>query len=459
MGEIVGVAPVSGTKGIALPKRRGVTGASPDRLRICMISEPLHAGVGRHLVDAVCALSERGHEIHLLYSPVRLELSFLDEIRRQPNVYCQAVPMPRAIGRRDFAAFRKIRDYVQAEGPFDVIHGHSAKGGAYARLLRLSGFAPILYSPHAFITQSPATPVPKRILYGILEFLLARLTHRVLCVSRAERKHAGKLGISGKRLTVIANGADAVDSPSREAVRARLGFAPDQIIVGFVGRMDEQKAPERLVAAARLLLPEQKNLTFLMIGDGPKRVSLEASLRQAGLSERVLWLGAVNARDYMPGFDIFVLPSLYEGLPYVLIEALHASLPIVCTPVGGTQETVAPETNGIIVPHGASAQLAEAIRRLTNDHGLRRAMAAASRDQAENFSIGRMVDAIEDLYFDVLAESAPLRRAKRDPLNPSRAISEPDIIVRPLANDRRARAGRMGLSLDEPSDTVVERVV
>jgi glycosyltransferase involved in cell wall biosynthesis len=199
----------------------------------------------------------------------------------------------------------------------------------------------------------------------------------------------------------------------REQVRKSLGFAEDQVVVGFVGRMEEQKAPQRLVAVARRLLPELPKLRFLMIGDGPKRSALEASLGNTGLSDRVTWLGAVDSWQYFAGMDIFALPSLYEGFAYVLLEALSVGLPIVSTPVGGARESIAPGVNGMIVPHDSPEEMAVAIRELATSDDLRRAMGEASRSRAAQFSVQGMIDAIESLYFQVHSAKAAPGQAQR----------------------------------------------
>jgi len=108
----------------------------------------------------------------------------------------------------------------------------------------------------------------------------------------------------------------------------------------------------------------------------------------------------------MPAMDVFVVPSLYEGFAYVLIEALYAGLPIVSTPVGGSHESITTGINGYIVPHGSAEDMANAIRALATDASLRRRMGEASRVRAEHFSIPRMVDSVEDSYFRLV--SAPM---------------------------------------------------
>jgi glycosyltransferase involved in cell wall biosynthesis len=370
-------------------------------LKVCLISETVHAGVGRHVADLVPALAERGHEIHLIYSPIRLEAVFLERIRRWPNVRCHAVTMPQAMGVADISAFNAIRRCVEVNGPFDIVHGQSSKGGGYARLLKLFGARRVVYTPHAFVTLSPVLWAPKRLMYRTLEWSLAPLTDRVICTSSAEREHALSLGITEERLALIINGNAIEPAPSREGVRNTLGILPHQVVVGFAGRMEDQKAPERLIAVARDLLPDTPDLFFLMIGDGTKRRPLEQSLRDVGLANRVLWLGGVDARQYLPGMDIFVLPSLYEGCAYVLLEALAAGLPIVSTPVGGTHEAIKPGINGLIVPHAPLAEMAAAIRCLSSNADLRRAMGAASRKRADRFSVAGMVHAMESLYFEI----------------------------------------------------------
>jgi len=373
-------------------------------LKICFVSEPLHAGVGRYVVDAVSELANRGHEIHLLYSPIRVEPEFLAQLHGLANVHCEAVLMPRAIGAADISAFHAIHSYVRAKGPFDIIHGCSSKGGGYARLLKLFGCGPVLYSPQAFITFSPLVRGPKRLFYRGLERMLARLTDRIVCASQAEVEHAEQLGIPRLRLALIANGTPVSAMPSRNQVRAELGLSADSVVIGFVGRMEDQKAPERLVAAAHRLLPQMPDLALLMIGDGAKRRTLEAGLANAGLGNRAIWLGAVDARRYLPAMDMFVLPSLYEGFAYVLIEALQAGLPIIATPVGGAHESITPGVNGMIVPHNSPLALAEAIKALAGDAELRQRMSRASRLHAESFSAATMVDVLEALYVSLLLQ-------------------------------------------------------
>jgi len=400
-------------------RSRVTTRALAGPLRICIVTETLHAGVGRHIVDAASVLAARGHEIHVVYSPLRMDADFLASLQSQAGIACHAVEMPHAIGASDLGAFLQIKNYIKESGPFDIIHGESSKAGGYARLLKLFGARTVVYSPHAFITFSPIISLKKRIVYQGIEALLSFLTDRIICSSQAEREHGQGLGISAKRLFVVPNGSKSRASQSREEMRARLGLRDDDVAIGYVGRMEDQKAPERLIDAVIPVLSESPRIHALLVGDGPKRPALEKKTRELGLLNQVHWLGAVNGQQVMAAMDVFALPSLYEGFAYVLLEALNAGLPIVSTPVGGTLESVLPDVNGFVVPHNDPAAFENALRRLARDADLRSKMGRASLEHAAHFTIERMAETIENVYFSALSSRKRVAEAALQPALPA----------------------------------------
>lgn len=394
------------------------TAARPGRLKICLLSEPLHAGVGRHVVDLASGLADRGHDVHVIYSPIRLQPEFLARISESPGIRTMSIAMRREVGTHDLRAFELVRRYIREHGPFDILHGHSSKAGAYARLLKLAGTqAAVLYTPHAFITMSTSMTKIKRRAFGLIEWTLAGLTDRLICVSRDEQRHAIALGIPEHRASVVINGVPGAPSVDRANVRRRLGASEREIVVGFVGRLDDQKAPERLVGAVLGLAQRLPHLTLAMVGDGPKREGLERQAADRGFAGRVRWLGAVDGRALMPGFDIFVLPSRYEAFPYVLLEALDAGLPIVTTPVGGVDETIAHGVNGFVVSHHDGNALTNTIAQLASDSIMRERMGAASRQRATLFTVEKMVEGTERLYREVLSS-----REVANPEGPDEAL-------------------------------------
>lgn len=341
---------------------------------------------------------ERGHEVHLLHSESRADPDLLAEIRGLPGVRCQAFDMRREIGLYDLRVVWSLMRYLRKWGPFDVIHGHSAKGGGYARLLGIFLPGRIVYTAHAMVTMAPHLEPAKRTFYSVLERGLALFSHTLICTSDLERRHALGLGISSQRLAVVANGIACFDSGQREAVRAKLGIPDTAVLVGFVGRLDAQKAPHILVQAVPGLLNAGGDVRVAIIGDGPLKAEVEDLARRSGADRAIIWMGAVNAKEIMPAFDILALPSSYEGFAYVLLEALVCGLPIVCTPIGGSEEAVEEGVNGFVVPHNDPQALAEKIGLLVRDPELRAEMSRRSLDHSKRYSLEAMTDRTEAVY-------------------------------------------------------------
>jgi glycosyltransferase involved in cell wall biosynthesis len=299
----------------------------------------------------------------------------------------------------DLPVLIALARYLHRFGPFDVIHGHSSKGGVYARLLGLVLPGACLYTPHAFVTMAPHLTGSKRAAYAAIERSLAWITDTLICVSDEEAEHAARLGIRKERLAVIPNAITPFDGSAAPGLRARLGLPADTVIIGFVGRLDEQKAPRALVEAAADVLARGYDVHVVMIGSGPLRAELEARARARGIAQRFSWLGDTPSRAWLPGFDVLAMPSLYEGSSYVMLEALCAGVPIVCTPVGGVKEAgVADGVHGFIVPVGDAHTLADRLCRLIADSGLRQAMGRRARERSAYLSLDKMIDRLEATY-------------------------------------------------------------
>jgi glycosyltransferase involved in cell wall biosynthesis len=372
--------------------------AGARALRICLISETVMTGVGRHVVDLARAMTARGHEVHLLHSLARIDHGLMAELVALPRVCCRGFAMRREPHGSDVAVLVALARHVRRHGPFDVIHGHSSKGGVYARVLALLSGTTCLYTPHAFVTFGPTLPRSRRWIYATVERLLSMVTDSVICASVEERRHAGELGIAARRLRVIPNGIDGFDTGQGASQRRRLGLPSDAVVIGFVGRLDQQKAPQRLIEAALALLARQRQAHVVMVGDGPLRAELETRVRQSGFAERFSWRGQETGRAWIPAFDILAMPSAYEGFSYTLLEALYAGVPVVCTPVGGVSGVVIDGQEGFVVPHADCARLAERLALLAGDAQLRAAMGRRGRERAAQFSIDRMTALVEAAY-------------------------------------------------------------
>jgi len=168
--------------------------------------------------------------------------------------------------------------------------------------------------------------------------------------------------------------------------------------VGFLGRLAPQKnLPMLLAAFAKAVADTGRTAVLAIAGAGPLENALRAEARRLGIVSRVLWLGECDA-TVLRTFDVFALPSLYEGLPYVLLESMAAGLPVVSTRVGGVSLLVDDGVNGFTVPVNDTEAFGVALRRLLENPDLRHRMGAASRDRVEAFTVSRMVEGVLNVY-------------------------------------------------------------
>jgi glycosyltransferase involved in cell wall biosynthesis len=378
-------------------------------MRILLISEPASAGVGRHIVDLSQGLLAAGHDVHLVYSPRRMDETFASDLRAMNGLKTTVLDMRRAPHPCDLFAATRLRSLLRRNAPFDVVHGQSSKGGALARLVA-PGFAAVVYTPHCVFTMNPDIGRIGAAVFGGIERWLGRRSDALIAVSEDEAAHLRALGIAPEIVHCVPNGLHPPLWRSRDEARAELGIRPEATVVGFLGRLSPQKNPLLLVHAFAKLAPRHPDAMLAIAGDGPLEAEAREAERALGLTGRIVWLGFRRPVDVMPGFDVFALPSRYEGLPYVLLEAVAAGLPIVSTPVGGSETVIDNDGNGIITA-ATPEDFAAGLGRLLGDRALRHRMAASAREKAGQFTITRMVDRTLDVY----ASACERRRSRSRP--------------------------------------------
>jgi len=363
---------------------------SLDALRILLILENAGAGSGRHVVDLSRELLHRGNEVTLVYSQTRVEQWFTDAIAETAGLRTFCIDMVRGPSLRDFASLAQIRNVVARDkSEFDIIHGHSSKGGALARFSGLFSDAARVYTPHAFVTLDPELSAIKHQFYGKIERALAALSHGIVCVSEAERRHAMTLNIPAHKLTVIQNCLTPLPAADRVAAREQLRLNDDEICIGFVGRLAPQKSIGRLPTAFADVSRSDPAARLAIVGAGPEEEQLRIFADQFNISDKVIWTGQADGPALMAGFDIFALSSNYEAFPYVLLEAAARGLPIVSTRVGGAEEIVHDGINGYVVDD--VAQLGNCLLRISRDPRKRQEMGSDSLARAAAFNVEKMV--------------------------------------------------------------------
>lgn len=212
--------------------------------------------------------------------------------------------------------------------------------------------------------------------------------------------------LRGKNIAVIRNAIDPrrfMRLADRDGRRRQLGIAADECVIGFVGRLEVQKAVHRLIDAAAILSVRWPRLRVLIVGDGALRGELEARASYHGL-QNVFFAGySDDTAPFYSVFDIFALPSVWEGLPLTVLEAMACLCPVVAMNVGGVSEAVVDGVTGFVVPQDSPDRFVEAIEALIRNPGLRESMGKAGRALVEReFSVDAMIDRTTRVYQDLL---------------------------------------------------------
>lgn len=293
----------------------------------------------------------------------------------------------------------------------DVLHLHGYGATTFGRLAAARRRLPVVLHEHANLTSTPwFQKVADRLLEPFTDVALAvsESTARFVIDARLVRPERVKVVYLGAPLDEFSRPRPADE---RAATRAALGAAADDFIVGSVTRLHDSKGNEYLVRAARLVLDERPHARFVVYGEGPLRESLEVLAAQLGVAHRFSFAGFVkDVPAALSAFDLSVFPSLWEGTPLTVFEAMAASRPIVATDADGLSEVLRHNENALVVPRRDAPALARAIVQAIDDPAERARLAAGARRTADAFDIGAFVRKMERLYDVLVRESRPRRR-------------------------------------------------
>jgi len=377
------------------------SGAAPRPPAVVLF--PNSSGMGgmeAHLVQLARGLRERGVPVAAICPP-REDLAPLRE------GLAAAGATVHTVGTRDrspASVFRRMRSLVETlrKYPGCVLHLHYGGygGGELVQVAaKLAGVRAVVRSEHV----PPIPPITRR--GRVLVRIRDRFLSRVICVSDQNRdEHVRALGRDGERFVVVHNGVDLDRfSPkvSDAAVAREFGFAPDAPIVGTVARLVERrKGIGYFVEMAARVHAVHPGARFLIVGEGGLRSELEAQARGLGLSDVLMFAGP---REDIPrllaAMTIFVMPSLWEGCQYSLLEAMAMARPVVTTPAGVAPAVVRDGVSGRLVPFEDAGALAGAVNELLLDPGQAARLGQAGRlAVAARFSTDAMVDALVGVY-------------------------------------------------------------
>lgn len=295
-------------------------------------------------------------------------------------------------GRVDFGTVKTIREYIVSQ-QIDLVHTHDYKADLYGYLAARRAGRPVFATCHLWF----CTTLRERFYAGLDRFVLKNFDG-VIGVSPPIGSTLQKSWVPRDKVSVIANGIDFSPLLTVEDNASRREFGSD-LTIGIVGRLARQKGHAFLFAAARGILEKFPGARFVVIGEGPDRKSLEVMAADLGITNSVCFAGY---RGDMPnvyaGLDLMVLPSLDEGLPMTLLEAMAAKRAVIASAVGAVPEVIEHGQNGLLVQPGKADDLEQAILLVLGDAPLRRRLAEGARKSVSRYSSDRMARNYLDFY-------------------------------------------------------------
>ena len=371
----------------------GPNGSASDRIRVLLLIKGLGRGGAENLLLHAAQLRDRDRFDYEVAYLLPWKTALVGDLQ------ATGVPVHLLSGSRayDLRWAMRLRRLL-ASRPFDVLHLHSPYVAGIARLTART-LRPRL-RPRMMSTEHLPWSGYKRAT-RLVNAATFGFDAGHVAVSEAVRDSIPKPLRRGVRPLVHGIPIDAVQGQRRlrAAVRRELHVTDDELLVGTVASMANQKGYPYLLEAARLVLDRHPNVRFAAVGQGPLEEEIRAQHRALGLGDRFLLLGPRDhATDFIGACDVFALASLYEGLPLVIMEALTMGVPVVGTEVTGVTELVHHDVEGLLVPPRRPDLFADAIEAIVSDPERRERMAKAAAAAADRFDNRRAVRFLESMY-------------------------------------------------------------
>ena len=388
-----------------------MTTSGGRQARVLQVMEATIGGTKRHLTELSIGLHRAGYRIEVACPPVRSDsfgdTSFVSDVARA-GIPVHPIPMRRAVspGADLLATLRLAR--LMRRGRYDIVHCHSSKAGVIGRVAaRLAGGAHVCYTPHGFSYLIPGSG-RRRWLYLTIERVLGHFTDRLIAVSPSEGTEAVQRGVvPADRVAVIENGLDLDELPGpeeRAKVRTEYGWGDDAMVVGTVARQMAQKDPFTWLRTAAAVARTHDRVRFVWVNGGELLAASKRLAQTLDLGDQMTFLPYVpNASRVMAGFDVLMLSSRFEGLSYVVLEAMGLGKPVVATDVLGTRDVIEHGKNGLLAAPGEPQTLADHLRAVLDQPDRGAALGACARATvAARFTKERMVARTRALYEQLL---------------------------------------------------------
>lgn len=351
------------------------------------ITKSNFGGAQRYVFDLATEARNRGHDVGVLCGQ---RGRLVENLEKNKIRVITLTNLERNISVvKEVKSFLEILKVLRREKP-DIFHINSSKmGGLGAVAGRLTGVKKIIFTSHGWAFNEPR-PAWQKILIKFFTWVTILLSHNTICVSEKTKSQVSQWPFINHKLVLIHNGISRFDL----AQRKDKTFA-----VGTTSELHKIKGLDVLLVAWSKFV-KRHNAKLVMFNDGEERQNLENMAQKLGISDSVFFMGFVeNARSLLSSFDIFCIPSRSEAMPYSLLEAGFAGLPVIATAVGGIPEMIESGINGILVPKEDSESIFSSLILLFEDEELRKRLGTNLKlSIQENFSSEKMIEKTFQLY-------------------------------------------------------------
>ncbi|GAA3944800.1 glycosyltransferase [Chitinophaga oryziterrae] len=361
------------------------------------IRQGMVGGGESHVLSLVNALDKH------LFEPVVLSFTDGPMITRLEEMGIRHYVIP-SLKPFDVSCWMQVKSLIQEE-EIDIVHAHGSRAASNLFLpAKLSG-RPLLYTIHGWSFHDDQPYLQKQLRVWS-EMLLTKGTRANISVS-ASNRDTGVKHFPGFRSTVINNGIDLErfnPDATLTDVRKELNIPAHHTVVGYIARITVQKDPITMVYAFKAVLEQQKDITLLVVGEGDMQQEMTDTAKMLGISDNIVFCPfRPDVPELLQAIDIYCLPSLWEGLPIGLLEAMAMRKAVIVTAVDGSKEIVTDGQNGLLVPARDPEELAAAIIRLHMDEPLRYSLQQAAAETVNlHYCVQGMTRQVETLYQGVL---------------------------------------------------------
>ena len=355
---------------------------------------------------------------------IRMLLKYLDKDKFENVLVCsqdfyeeaykglvasfEQIEMTRAIGGNDLKAIKAVRTLIKRYNP-DIVYAHSSKAGAIARVADIGLKNRCVYNPHGWAFNMRCS-AKKKAMYTAIEKMAAPFCDKIICISDAEKQSALDKKICREdKLQVIFNGVDieTYENGVHGAVKRRdLNIPEDAFVVGMVGRMSPQKAPDVFVKMAKRVKDEVSNAHFIIVGNGNQEAEIKKYAEDNGFSDSLHITGWVdNPMSYVELFDAACLLSRWEGFGLALPEYMMAGKPIVASRVDAIPNIIREGENGLLVEMDDDIGASEAVLRIYWDKSLKDKLVLQGMEDVHNRFNARRVSEEHEILFENMVET------------------------------------------------------